>query len=70
MKVKEVLREYHQKVPFPLTARKIKKAGYDVSDYLINLLEDLRKCEDLWKNEKLAKKLLKCIEDLKGGRKT
>lgn len=69
MKVKEVLREYHKKVLFPLTVSKIKKAGYPMSEYLTNLIEDLRKCEDFQKHEKLAKNLLKCLEDLKGGTK-
>lgn len=70
MKVKEVLSKYHEKIPFPLTASKIKKSGYNPSQYFVSLIEDLRKCEDFWKNEKLAKKLLKCLEELKGGTKT
>lgn len=70
MKVKEVLKEYHQKVPFPLTTSKIKKAGYNISEYLTNLIEDLSKCEDFGKHEKTAKKLLEYLEKLRGGTKT
>ncbi|KKL75410.1 hypothetical protein LCGC14_2055200 [marine sediment metagenome] len=43
--VANVLHVYNQLVPFPITAAKIKKAGYYVDVYLSNLITDLQKAE-------------------------
>ena len=46
MKVKDVVIEYHQKVSFPWTLKKVKKAGYELYDLLKEILAKLNKCED------------------------
>lgn len=46
MLVKEVLKQYHKKVPFPLSPRKIRAAGYDETDYLKELTREIKSCED------------------------
>jgi len=68
MKVKDVILKYNAKVPFPVTSEKIKKAGYDSIDYLVELTEDLLQCEDCNKKIKdiqRAKKMVKGLRSLK-----
>lgn len=47
MLVVEVLKKYHQTVPFPLTPRKIKKANLDPARYLMEIGYELAQCEDI-----------------------
>ena len=46
-KVEDVLIEYHKRVPFPMTVKKIKKAGYNVTEYLLELTNAIEACEDI-----------------------
>lgn len=46
MKVKDVIVEYHQKVPFPWTLKKVQKAGYTLYDILKEILNKINQCED------------------------
>lgn len=46
MTVKEVMASYHKKVPFPISSTEIKAAGYDVTQYITDMIMELRKCED------------------------
>lgn len=46
MKIKQVLKKYHKKVPFPITSAKIKAAGYNVEDYIMSMIAELRSCDD------------------------
>ena len=47
MLVKAVLKEYHQKVNFPWTIKKIKQAKLDPLCFLIDLGRELQKCTDV-----------------------
>lgn len=46
MKVAEIMYKYEGLVPFPITPNKIKRAGYDVTQYLTDLVGELNCCED------------------------
>lgn len=46
MKVREVIQEYHTKVPFPWSLDKIKKAGYSPVKLIARLVDELEQCED------------------------
>lgn len=45
-KVRDVLLRFHKRVPFPLTAKKIKKKGLDVQKYLLEIANAVQECED------------------------
>lgn len=47
MKCKDVLDKFQKLVPFPMTPKKIKAAGYDVGQYLKSIGKELSKCEDV-----------------------
>jgi len=55
MKVKQVLKRHHKLVPFPLTTAKIEAAGYNVTQYLTDLIKELNRCED--SNDLLVRQL-------------
>lgn len=59
MKVEEVIRKYHKIVPFPISPKKIEKAGFTVAAYLCQLADDLKQCED--KDEPRNKSLIDSI---------
>lgn len=65
MRCKEVLERYHQLIPFPISTEKIEAAGYDVDQYIKDLGESLRHCDDV-NDRPLARKVCKMINDLKG----
>ena len=46
MLIKEVLKRYQKKVPFLITPKKIRAAGYDVTNYLKELTPQIKCCED------------------------
>jgi len=46
MRAAEVMRKHHQLVPFPVTRKKIEAAGYDFKQYVSELIDELRKCDD------------------------
>jgi len=57
--VKEVMEHYHAKVPFPITPAKIEAAGYDVHQYLKEMIHELMKAND-WldpRNQDVLRKL-------------
>ena len=63
MTIKEVMLKYHKKVTFPLTPRKIQAAGYNVADYLINILDELKLCSDA--DTKTAQKVIRSLIQVK-----
>lgn len=63
MLVKDVIKEYHEKVPFPWTPLKIEKAGYAVKPFLLSIGEELEKCEDI--GTPAGKAVLKIVEELR-----
>ena len=65
MKIKEVLIKANEKVSFPLSRSKIKKAGYNITDYLVKLLGKLESCEDYDYTNKDHKKLSDVLIGLK-----
>lgn len=46
MTVKEVILSYHKKVPFPISVSKIRKAGYDPKQYVVQLFDAISSCTD------------------------
>lgn len=62
MKVKEVFIKYSKIVPFPWTERKIKKAGHNPQIFLIQLGQELERCEDI--DTPTAKDLLRSLKEL------
>lgn len=44
--VSQVIYKYHKLIPFPWTIRKIKKAGYQPTELLIKVGQDLNACDD------------------------
>lgn len=44
--VREILDKYHAKVPFPITTKKIREAGYDPHLYVNDLIDDIRWADD------------------------
>lgn len=46
MKCKDILEKYSQLVPFPITPESIAAAGYDVTEYLCRLTNELYLCDD------------------------
>jgi hypothetical protein len=47
MKVKTVMKKFHKLVPFPISSEKIRTAGYNVEQYVTDLIQELRLCSDL-----------------------
>lgn len=63
MKVKEILTKYHKLVPFPWTPRKIKKAGFVPTEFMVRFGKELGQCDDL--NSAEAKPILDMLHELK-----
>ena len=57
--VKQVLKRVNREVGFPLSQRKIKKAGYDPSTYLALLAAELLTCIDIDNYREKLESLLK-----------
>lgn len=64
MLCKEVLEKYQKLVPFPISLKKIATAGYDVGQYLKDLGESLRQCDDV-NDHPLARTVCAMVDDLK-----
>lgn len=62
MKVREVILKYHKLVPFPWTPAKIKKAGFNPTELLLQVGRELAECED--KDTPTAQALLDTLKDL------
>lgn len=45
-KVRDVIVKHHKIVPFPWTIRKIKKAGYSPTEFLLRMGKELAACDD------------------------
>lgn len=43
----DVLEKFNKLVPFPITLEKIAAAGYDVDQYIKDMGESLRQCDDI-----------------------
>ena len=65
MKCKEVLDKYHKLVPFPISPEKIEATGYNVSQYLGDLSDELELCDDYFEHP-LAQKVCRMVNDLRG----
>lgn len=63
MKCAEVLEKYHRIVPFPLSIKRIKAAGYDPAKYLKRMAKDIRRCDDI-ENDKTAQDFLRKVAAL------
>lgn len=46
MTIKEVMVRYQKKVPFPLSYKKIRAAGYNPKKYLKDISDAIKSCED------------------------
>lgn len=62
MKVKDVILECNGKVPFPWTPRKLKRAGFEPSEFLLDVGRRLEQCED--KDTPAAEAVLDTIKEL------
>lgn len=62
MLVREIMLKYHERVPFPWTLTKIKKAGLDPASLMTQLGADLKLCTDA--NGKLAKGAIEAINKI------
>ena len=47
MTVKEVLTKYHKIVPFPVSIKRIQKAGLTPGEYLTRITNELETCDDI-----------------------
>ena len=63
MKVAEVMYKHSELVPFPITPEKIAAAGYNVTQYLTDLINELKCCEDA--DHVIVQSLVGMIEDVK-----
>ena len=64
MLCKEVLEKYHKLVPFPISPEKIAMAGYDIGQYLKDLGESLRQCDDV-DDHPLARSVCAMVDDMR-----
>lgn len=62
-KVKDVISVVQFELGFPLSRGKIKAAGYDVTDYLIDLSNQLWRCEDI--DTHYGRAVLKILDELR-----
>jgi len=62
MLVKDVLLKFHNIVPFDWTIQKIKKAGLNPTQFLIEVGRDLERCDDI--NTTTGKEVLKILKKL------
>ena len=63
MLCKDVIEKFHKLVPFPTTPEKITAAGYDVEQYIKEMGESLRQCDDFGVHPR-AKKMCDMIDGL------
>jgi len=65
-KVMEIIQDTVNKVGYPITSKKIKKAGLDATDFLKELKARLEKAEDkdTIKNQDLLKAFFEAVEKL------
>ena len=60
MLVIDVLKKFNRLVPFPITPEKIADAGFDVDQYIKDMGEELRQCDDVGNNPR-AKRICKLL---------
>lgn len=59
---KEILKDYHKIVPFPLTIQKIQRKGRKPFEYLTEIAQALSKASDA--NDPSTKKVLDTLSEL------
>ncbi|MCK5616718.1 hypothetical protein KAR91_83425 [Candidatus Pacearchaeota archaeon] len=62
MKVEELFKKYHQIVAFPWSPSKIKKAGHNPIEFLLQFGREIGQCEDA--GGETAKELIKMFKEL------
>jgi len=62
MLCKDVLEKFNKLVPFPITPEKIAAAGYDLDQYIKDMGESLRQCDDVGVHPR-AKKVCDMIDE-------
>lgn len=64
MLMQEVCLKYHKKVPVPFSAKKIRDAGYNITDFLVAFTNDIKKTSDFDPKDKDIILLLKGTDEL------